>query len=114
MFNYSSTDPTGGIFPGVATVWLSNQSTWGSGPTDIINGDSNFVRQVVGGTVDAYLGFKSWSNISLKFKVNKGSLTGSTYLYVTNWNGETNLSGFSLTGLPDTTPPAAPSGVIIS
>ena len=41
MVNYSSTNPTGGHFPGIAVAYLSDQATWGTGPTDKLNGDSS-------------------------------------------------------------------------
>lgn len=82
----------------IATVYLSNNATWGSGVTDRWNGDSNFIRQKVGGSAAADYGFKSWSNTQCKFEVNLGTIDTNepVYLYVTNWNGETNSSGFNL------------------
>ncbi|MFC1533100.1 hypothetical protein ACFL7M_07035 [Thermodesulfobacteriota bacterium] len=103
FINFSETDPTGGIFPGVACVYISNNATWGIGPVDKLNGDSNFIRQKVGGSDPADYGFKSWNNSQLKIEVNLGSLDiyEPVYLYVTNWAGETNSDGYRLVqGLP--------------
>ena len=86
-----------------ATVYLSNNSTWGSGVTDRWNGDANFIRQKVGGTVQAEKGFGSWSDTGFKFEANLDALDNSNgiYLYVTNWDGETNETGYQLVnGLP--------------
>ena len=82
----------------IATVYLSNNATWGAGVSDRWNGDSNFIRQKVGGSAAADYGFKSWSNTQCKFEVNLGTIDTNepVYLYVTNWNGETNSSGFYL------------------
>jgi hypothetical protein len=103
----SSTEPKA-----PACVYLSNKATWGSGVTDRWNGDANFVRQKVGGSAAADYGFKSWSDIQMKFEVNLGTLDiyQPVYLYVTNWDGETNANGIHLTeGLP----PAPPSNLEI-
>jgi hypothetical protein len=83
---------------GSAFVYLSNQSIWGTGPTDILNGDANFIRQKVGGTDFADYGFKSWTDIKLKFEVSLGNLNQNLpiYLYVTNWQGQTNSKAFKL------------------
>jgi hypothetical protein len=92
LINYSSVDPTNGEFPGVACVYLSDQSTWGSGPTDKLNGDQHFVRQKVGGSGDAEIGFKSWSDNQFKYELDRGAFPaqGYLYLYVFNWDGEVN------------------------
>lgn len=94
----------------ISTVYLSNNSTWGAGVTDRWNGDANFIRQKVGGSVAADYGFKSWSDIQFKFEVNLGNIdiNKPVYLYVTSWNGETNSSGYHLV---EGFPPAAPTGV---
>jgi len=88
-----------------ACVYLSNQSVWGSGVSDRWNGDSDFVRQKVGGSDSADYGFKSWSDTGCKFEVNLSGLStiDTIYLYVTNWSGETNSNGYSLGGVPDVT-----------
>ncbi len=108
LINYSSVDPTGGIFPATAIVYLSNNPTWGTGPVDVLNGDAAFARQVVGGVSDVEQGFKAWSDNQFKFVANTTGLNTiqPIYLYVTNWSGKTNEQGF-LTG--NSTPPPAPT-----
>lgn len=97
-------------FPLIPVVYLSNQSTWGTGPTDKLNGDSNFVRQKVGGTDSANLGFKSWSDTGFKFVVDRGSVDTSkaVYMYVTNWSGQTNSAGYLVSGQSITRPAKLP------
>lgn len=98
LVNLNSTDPISGAYPGTAAIYLSNTSTWGTGPTDILNGDTTYVRQAVGGTANADLGFLSYSDTSLKFETNTAGLNLSlpVYLYITNWSGETNSVGYLL------------------
>ncbi len=95
-------------FPLIGCAYLSNQNTWSGGPTDKLNGNSNFVRQSIGGTTDADMGFKSWTNNQLKFKANLTGLNTSKplYLYVTNWDGETNATGIPLSSSGVTILPA--------
>lgn len=113
MLNTNGTDPTGGHFPGIACVYISDQATWGTGPTDSLNGDSHFVRQKIGGTsAGTDQGYLSWSNTGFKFTYNEGSLSGTKYLYVTNWAGETNSTGYDLSGGEDST--SGIQGVTIS
>ncbi len=98
LINYSSQDPLNGVFPGIACVFLSNSPTWGSGPDDKLNGDAQFIRQVVGGTGSDEMGFNSWADDEFKFKVNLDGLNSEQpiYLYVTNWDGQTNPSGYKI------------------
>lgn len=99
LINYSGIDPTAGVFPGIASVYLSNQSSWGSGSVDELNGDPNFIRQNIGGLDPADYGFKSWSDTQFKFEVNLTGLNTDQdiYLYVTNWDGQTNENGYVFT-----------------
>ncbi|MFQ5752952.1 MAG: hypothetical protein ACE5HI_13240, partial [bacterium] len=91
--NQSSLDSQ---FPLIPIVYLSNSSSFGSGPTDKLNGDSEFVRQKVGGSATSDLGFMSWTDTQMKFQVVLGaiSISSPVYLYVTNWSGETNSTGY--------------------
>lgn len=116
LINYSSIDPTGGIFPSTAAVYLSNQSNWNNGSSDKINGDSNFIRQIVGGANIGEYGFNSWSNNQLKFKINTSGLNVSNpiYLYIVNWNGEANPQGYQINATTDTVPPSAPTGLVVN
>ena len=98
-------------FPVVPAVYLSNSRTFTLTDHDqILNGTSAFVRQRVGGSATADLGFKSWTNSQIKFEVNLGSLnTGQTiYVYSYDWSG--NISaGYPLNTGPVTgNPPPAP------
>lgn len=85
----------------IAAVFLSNSSTWAGysvGSVNWCNGTSTFIRQVVGGTTSNEKGFNAWTDTQFKFQANLGSLDISKpiYLYITNWSGETNSTGFTL------------------
>jgi hypothetical protein len=88
----------------VAAVFLSNNSNWNGlavGTLEWCNGTNMYVRQIVGGTDDHQIGYGGWTNESLKFQINTQGLDTEQpiYLYVTNWNGETNENGFNLSGV---------------
>lgn len=56
----------------------------------------------------------SWSDTSIQADVRLGSFTtGTAYLYVVDATGAVNETGYPVTvgGTPDTTPPAAPTGL---
>ena len=93
----SSTDPGS-----VAAVFLSNDEAWGDfsvGSVEWNNGNNNFIRQNVGGTGPDEKGFQSWSNNQFKFEVDTlGLASEPIFLYVTDWNGETNNQGYLLSG----------------
>jgi len=84
----------------IPCVYLSNSATWGSGVTDRWNGDATFKRQVVGGL--STLGLNTWSDTGFTYQQDTTGLeTGqSVYLYVTNWDGETNTDGFLVSSPP--------------
>jgi len=90
------------VFPVVPCVYLSNESSWGDGPSDILNGDATFVRQKVGGTSD--LGFRSWSDTGFQFEVNTSGLNTSApiYLYSYDWSGAHNSDGMNLGSISPT------------
>lgn len=102
-------------FPMIPVVYLSNQATWGTGPADRLNGDANFIRQRVGGTASADVGFKSWLDNQFKFEVDTVGLdTGQPiYLYAINWSGNVNSSGYQLSGVV-VPPPVDTTAPVIS
>ncbi|MBI2450949.1 MAG: hypothetical protein HYV52_01255 [Parcubacteria group bacterium] len=56
----------------------------------------------------------AWSNTSIIITLNQGSFSDfiSTYLYVIDENGNVNANGYLLT-TSDTTPPSAPTGLVV-
>ena len=115
LLNLSSTDPSGGVFPAVPCLYLSNSATWGDGPTDKLNGDASFVRQVIGETTGD-LGLDAWGNTQVTFQKNTNGLNTeqTIYAYVLSPTGEVNATGFDIgeEGEPEPTPvtPSRSSG----
>ena len=60
----------------------------------------------------------AWDDESIAATVNLGKLPGAgiAYLFVFDANNERNTAGYpvALSGVPDTTPPAAPGGLLIN
>ncbi len=59
----------------------------------------------------------AWSNTSLTLTTNLGQFTsGTAYIYVVDSSGAVNANGYPITigGISDTTPPAAPTGLVVN